>query len=162
MTPTELPAPGERQRDTSQVSTTSLRLYSPHAPLSVKQWADGKARIRWENRGSPSNPPDDWADWFAVVHELENEFASVQGENTGWLEEHSARLAAEHPQWKGQWVAVCCRTDQKLLAVADKRNLAFEQGLDSRALLELAQHEDSPPEILLTVAYLDDSDTAEV
>lgn len=160
MTPTEAPAPIGTQPAANFVPP--LRLYSPDCPCWSKDWLKEKAYIHWLSRGAPRDPPDDWADWLAVVHDLESELASAQGENSVWLKEHGTQLAAEQTHRKAQWIAVCCQTEPKVLAAATERERAFDSALESPLLIELAQQKGLPAEILLTMTYLDDHDPAQV
>jgi hypothetical protein len=131
-------------------------------PSQVKPWVEKRAYQHWIDRGRPNQPSDDWTDWFAASAELERQLALAQGENLSWMTENRARLTAERPEWRGRWLAIASRTEPKVLAAASDWQLAWAQGSNSPSLLALAERENLPADVLLTVTFLDDPDSSEI
>jgi hypothetical protein len=73
------------------------------------------------------------------------------------LEASEAELLRLHPDWDGQYIAVASRTPSKILAVSPERHVAFEEGMKSPELLDLARREGMPPGCLLNAMFLGSS-----
>jgi hypothetical protein len=145
---------------------------APSAAESLQAHPDRDCLLPFKPNGSrrpsqvkpcrPNQPSDDWTDWFAASAELERQLALAQGENLSWMTENRARLTAERPEWRGRWLALASRTEPKVLAAASDWQLAWAQGSNSPSLLALAERENLPADVLLTVTFLDDPDSSEI
>jgi hypothetical protein len=86
--------------------------------------------------------------------ERDQQSAQAMGENTAWMAEHEAELLRQHSDWRERFCAVASRTEGKILAVCAGRTAAISEALHAPELLEAAEREKLPPDILVSVFLL--------
>jgi hypothetical protein len=74
--------------------------------------------------------------------------------NERWLDRHEAELLQQHPDWKGQWIAVAACTSAKVVGVAADRMAALEEGMRCKELIEAASRQQMHPGSMIALYLL--------
>ena len=100
-------------------------------------------------------PEDSWTPLSR--RERDRRSAQAMEENERWLDKHEADLLLEHPDWKGQWIAVAHCTASKVVGVSPVRIAALEEGMKSKELIDAASKEHLHPGSMITAILLGES-----